>query len=195
MGQVDTVLSDLTPLSAYLPYLATLEACTPAGVVPLGDLGNVPPRRIAVAVPPPQHHPIALEHVVRADPGAPETTIRIGDLNALARPVVSPGVEGTTQRAVDDSPAVAQMCAQMRTVGVEQVGRTSLVPPQNEVTSESLQREHGSGRKVGTERGQIPALRERIELCHHEDSWMLVVNVDSGHSELLFTTRQAPCAT
>ena len=110
---------------------------------------------------PEEDEAVAVDGRVGADPGLLVGALRVGDAGVAALAVPRPPVVGADQVAALDPPAEGEVGAEVRAVGVHDVGRALVVPPEDEVSRPAAERAHLAGGEVVAVGRPVPGERER----------------------------------
>jgi hypothetical protein len=90
-----------------------------------------------------ENEPVLLGDGPHADAGLRRDFLRVGDIHAsAARRIEAPGVERTTQRALLHPAAEAEMSAEVRAEGIEDVCAPVLVAHEDQLAAQVVQRLH-----------------------------------------------------
>ena len=118
---VHNVLRDLLGMTGEgLPVLTDDDR--EFGIMAFGDVFDLPVWLGPLRVVPNEDEPIAIEDPPSRNRGVIRNTVRVRDVLAPPFPVPTPVVEGTLDRVAYDSPAMAEMGAEVRAVRVEHMG-------------------------------------------------------------------------
>jgi hypothetical protein len=140
--RVDGVLADLLDGGGDAPFVAHL-----LGHARLGELRidlDIEQRSDVVRVVPGPDHPVGFAHRVAVDHRLALADLRqrlgVGDVPAPALGVIAPAVERTADQGAVHRAAVAQVRAEVRTVGVEHADLALRIAEHHQVAGEVAQR-------------------------------------------------------
>ncbi len=102
----------------------------------LGDLVHLPVGRLALGVVPHEDELVALGHLPAAHARERRNLLAVGDLDAAAGSVVLPRVERAGEILADHAPALREVRAQMRAIGVEHARLPGARAEENQLLAE-----------------------------------------------------------